>query len=253
MSEISRSPLGERFDAQFEAQLAECKSPGEITALMHRRAVEVGVEVPDQMDPTVLHATGVVVPDTLKKTVTVNGQSYEYTGSTPEELAAAESALYRTLLQKTPDPNAEPEPTPEEKLANEAEALRQQELEAAFRRGELNTQQYIEQSGYLDAFMTQRSWEQATNAFLRNHENWPGGEDLQTLMGNKLIQLGLQDDPSAEAMEQAYSELVREGAIPSVRAENEAAAVAAAKIGEAGSVEEIRAALGRSSSMFGSR
>lgn len=141
------------------------------------------------------------------------------------------------------------------------------ELSLRFRRGELDAAAYLEQSGAMDDYLAKRGvdietlrtvadqtvqadWASSTESWLATHPSWEGGFEAVQRMGETLISLGLQDQPSVESLEAAYQELVRTNRVPA-NATLRAAQEQYDKISTATSVEQIREAVGGSSSLFG--
>ena len=117
---------------------------------------------------------------------------------------------------------------------DESEALKvaaAAELELRWKRGEITGAEYLEKSGAVDQYLASRgidvaahqkqlqdgqtyekSWADAANAFKRTEDgkDAPYGEAFTKIMGEKLIELGLEDSPSVESLQRAYNALAIE-------------------------------------------
>ncbi|HXA76979.1 MAG TPA: hypothetical protein VNV41_07575 [Candidatus Acidoferrales bacterium] len=93
-----------------------------------------------------------------------------------------------------------------------------------------------------------QSWEAATAEFQQTEEGrrWPGGQENFKKLGDLLIEMGAADQPNSENIRIA-AEWLRQNSMLVDSPESEAET----KISEATSMEQIREALGRSSSIFG--
>jgi hypothetical protein len=143
------------------------------------------------------------------------------------------------------------------------------DLELKFKRGELSSQEYLEQSGSIRTYLESQgvpieelrdsvdrnraqseiqSWQQATAEFLNSPEgrDWPGGEANKNLLGETLAQMDATDSPSAENIAIAYRWLKENGKLlPNPEIETRKA------ISSANSPEELRSILHSGSSVFG--
>jgi hypothetical protein len=78
---------------------------------------------------------------------------------------------------------------------------------------------------------------------MQRHPEWAGGATNMQAIGNTIMELGLQDEPSADALERAYAEVKRRGQYVEDTSEARAAR-AAQQISSASDHESIRS-LGR--------
>lgn len=167
---------------------------------------------------------------------TIDGQEFTFEGESDIEVermvtnALKVAAALRTRAEvPAPDPAAEEAARVAAEQAAAAKAAAKVELEVKFKRGEISTQEYIEQSGaitdYLDKHgipledlkssveanrlrSLEQSWEQATNVFKTTAvgSDWPGGAKNLEIISTKLQALGLADaDDKVAALAQAYS------------------------------------------------
>jgi hypothetical protein len=132
MSDISKSALGEKFDAEFEAQVAACKTSEEIKALMQERAVAMGHVVRDKYDPSVLlvNPDAVAQPQKFAKSITVDGQKRIFEANSELELEKSIGDYFRAL-QGAQATNPERQQTERPRGDDDAqlEAVRKSELE----------------------------------------------------------------------------------------------------------------------------
>ena len=135
--------------------------------------------------------------------------------------------------------------------AAEDRAVFMVDLETKFKRGEISTAEYLEQSGAMDEYLEKKgipidklknsitqneytqfeqSWAQATEEFKNSPAgaDWPGGNKNRDMLGMMLNQLNLVDAPNkVAALAQAYAEMQRTNMIFPGEAEEIAAAAAA--------------------------
>jgi hypothetical protein len=105
-----------------------------------------------------------------------------------------------------------------------ARASENAEIELRWKRGEISGTDYLEKTGALDTYLANQgidlaahrkeakdntayaaSWADASSQFVKNNPTWPGGEQLMRAVGQQIRELGLEDAPSAESLERAYS------------------------------------------------
>jgi hypothetical protein len=243
---------------------------------MARAALEQALVTPDPYNPQLLHETELAAhaPRKFAKHVTLNGTKYLLEGSSPEELANAETSLYEQVLGQGDNGQARDaqgrfvhEQTPEEKAAGELEVSKRAELELKFKRGDITAEAYLESSGAITAYLqnhgvspdalvavtdlvTQNTWALATEEFLQGAgSDWPGGEENKNILAAILEENGMTE-PSVENLSAAYRFAQEQGLLvenPDTVQHN--------SIAEALSVESIREALGRplSSGLFDRR
>lgn len=118
-----------------------------------------------------------------------------------------------------------------------ADAAARTELDLKFKRGEVSTTEYLEQSGAFAEYMErqgvplselkaqveqgrttqfQNSWSTATEKFLNSPggSDWPGGDANKEILGLKLVELGLLDaEDKVAALTTAYNELKGRGVL----------------------------------------
>ncbi len=263
-----------RITPALEKEISEAL-PDQIKLIMARAAIEQQLVTPDQYNPSLLHPTELAdhAPRKFAKHVTLNGTKYLLEGGSPEELANAETSLYQQVLEQSAEPPAgqhrdaqgrfvsdDTGETPQEKAAREQEAANRAELELAWKRGDITAEQYLEQSGAIGTYLenhgvspdalvavtelvTHNTWAACTEAFLNSPEgeSWPGGEENKNILAALLEENGMIE-PTVENLTAAYRFAQEQGLL----VENPET-TQFQQIGEATSVADIRAALGRPS------
>lgn len=271
-----------RLSPAQEKQVA-AMSPEQMKVFFASLAVERGLANQDAYDPSILHVTQLAgsAPKRFAKVLRINGQQHILEEDSPEALVAAETELYRSLFANqdaTPNASSTDEPRDpntgrfiSEQQAQQDEAAQiaaRAELELQFKRGDITTQEFLEQSGAIDSYLASQgvslddlrqateknyttNWENATSEFLAQHPEWPGGEHNRELMGQAIIDRGLQDQPSSETLERVYDALRKQNLL-TANPETVAAQKQYNDISRANSVEEIRKLAG-GGGYFGAR
>ena len=247
MSEISKSALGETFDAEFEKKVAACASASEISELMKQRSIDMGLMKRD-WDPDILIPTGRVIqpqPQQYAKSITVNGQKHILESDSEIGLSRAEAAFFRELMQTRDTEQAAPAA---------AESVRPEPPHAPETATDPVAAYLTQQGISMDALKDisrkrfEGSWADATVQFLNseNGADWPGGAENLQRIGEVIHAQNLIDAPDkVSALTQAYEIMKRDGLVMETPA-----MVAHAKISKAQTFEEIREA---ASSLFGRR
>jgi hypothetical protein len=207
-------------------------------------------------------------------TVTVNGQSQSRTITADSELALEKAVgdFYRETFVGQPAVTERPEASRDERgrFTRTDDPVAKVELDLKFKRGEISTAEYLEQSGAVAEYLEkqgvpledlraaaqeragarfEKSWADATTEFLNGPagNDWPGGTKNLELIGLKLAALGLTEaEDKVAALAQAYAELKASGELhknPAVEMHNAMAS--------ATSHEELREIARRSSGLFG--
>lgn len=230
-----------KLSAEQEAHVSELTSSVEISEFMKACAVENGAF--QQMEGA---APGklVAVPQAAQAVPTASVKiGYQTFTGTQAEI----DAQVRQYFIDHPQPFHEHEEQPardtngrftktaaDQGRHDESEALRvaaATELELKFKRGEVSAADYIAQSGVMDQYLASRgidvkahqaeqqtnqtyeqSWAQATAAFKQTEDGKtaPYGEGFVKVIGEKLIELGLEDSPSVDSLQRAYNALAIE-------------------------------------------
>ena len=280
MSNISPSALGEQqLDADFEKAVAQCSTAAEISELMKKRAVTAGLVRRDLYSPDVLIP---VEPGTqprgYARSLIVNGEKVIIEGRSESELNANEAAFYRKTFSGT-DHAVATEPTQPRDAASgrfrsPAETVVTEEqrrgLELDYQLGRITLNEYLEKTNAVGQYLENagvplaelqatvaekqdervtQSWAQATEEFLHSAAgaDWPGGENMSILGGLLEANPELLNSPSVETLARVWEHMKENG----LAVENPEL-TARRRIASANSPEEIRAALGQtSSSLFG--
>lgn len=227
MSGLSPENAAVRITPEIEKAL-ESASFEEMKKILHHAEVAQGLRVPDAMNPSVLIPTPLAdaAPRRLAKTLTINGQKHFIEGEDEAALLRAENALLSRVLSE-PVEHARSE-TPHDpatgRFTSTVDAVQQAALDAAdrdlkFKRGEITTDQWLEESGAIERHLEKRriyqeSWESATQEFLACHVGWRGGTAAVEAMGKAVIELGLDGQPSVAALEAAYTHLLSTNSLP---------------------------------------
>jgi len=246
----------------------------EIKTIMARAAVEQGLVTPDKYDPNVLLPTELAFaaqPQRFAKTVTVDGTKHVIEGDSEIDLSRKEIEFYRTQMQQPTTTKTESVRDEQGRFTSPADqnqnAFQRAELELKFKRGEISTLDYLEQSGAMESYLAKQgipleelqasveekqdqravqSWADATNEFLNSPEGrtWPGGETNKIKVGELIQQMGATDSPDKVSALIAAYRYMKENNLVAANPELEMEK----KIREARSPEEIRQA---ASSFFG--
>jgi len=257
-----------KVDAALEEQIHDATNVEQLKAILREQALAQHLYVPDALNASVLHEVDVAAPR-FAKTVEIGGVKHVIEGASELEVEQKLGEFYRTTFQQPAETteqarNERGQFTAAQGKIDEAEQLEvlaKAELELKFKRGELSTDDYLTQSGAIERHLAEQgvsmeslrdasanqlraSWEQATSEFQQTEEGrrWPGGPENFRKLGNLLQEMGAADFPNAENIRLAVVYL---------RENNLLEESPDSKISEANSVEEIREALGRSSSFFG--
>jgi hypothetical protein len=243
-----------RTDASIEEQIAAAPTAAEIQRILRDAAVNQGLVRPDIYDPNVLHEVpaGDVAraQGRLAKTVTINGKKYILEGASEQELVHAETNLYRSIFQpevateQTRDAagrfvEVPVEPSPVDDAV--AHALKAQGISIDDLRATVAEKQGGEY---------RERWAAAVEEFKNSPtgQDWVGGQDnLQTVARILQENPELMDAPSVETLAAVWDHMKQHNLV----AENPEVTTFQ-KLSAARSPEEIREALGRSStSLFG--
>jgi hypothetical protein len=235
-----------------EAQIEHIQTlmPDQISVYLHGLELSAGLRVRDSLNPDVIHevqqpepAVRAAATAASKVSVTVSGLTFSGTQAEVDAqmLAYFRAANARGELQTTNDTaprNSDGtfrKQTQEHELsADEATKLRERaQLDLQWRTGQISTEAYMERTGIFETYAREKlgietdptrreqkeneqiasSWQAATEAFLQGPGNdWPGGEQNKERLKNKIIELNLTDNPSAESLHQAFLAIKAEDA-----------------------------------------
>jgi hypothetical protein len=203
----------------IEKELAAANSHAEIDAILHEGAGHQ--RAPRKTDE----------PATFTRTEKVGGKDIEFSADSALELERAV-----TSARKVADALQTPVPVEVDyaKAGRDAalRAAEQQELERRFKRNEITTQEYLEQSGAVETYLENQgvpidelretveekrnqqftqSWTDATATFLASTSDWVGGEKNKQILGLKIQELGLLDAPDkVGAISQAFAAMKKD-------------------------------------------
>jgi hypothetical protein len=234
VSNISKSPL--ESDQEFEKAVAAATSAEEIKQILRDRALATSLVTPDPFDDKILHVVEQPASTKIVRSISVDGQTFHLEGNSEAEITAKELEVLRGLktqssltFHRDADRDERGRFTADQGKADEAEALRisnAAELELKFKRGDISTADYLEQSGALATALdkhlervtaqkaenetVQQSWAAATTEFRRTHPEWDqwATEENKMAMAQTLEAMGAADEPSAENMSRAYAWLL---------------------------------------------
>lgn len=207
-----------------------------------------------------------------KRVATIGGRELEFSAETPEllETLVAQARVVADALKPEETTASRVAQARREQEENDVRVMHQTELELKFKRGEISTQQYLEESGAIEEYMAShgapmeaivqtvheaqaqqeaQSWSDAVETFLQSPAgaSWPGGENNLEMMNLQIRSLGLEGAPDkGAALAQAYQSMKQKGMIfqppTEVRAANELVALQEA-MANTSSPEEIRQAM----------
>jgi hypothetical protein len=212
-------------------------SPDSISAYIHGLEVDAGLRVRDAWNPEIIHLAEqpaeTPAPAATPVSVSVGGMTFS--GSQQEVdaqmLAYFRAASARGELTTTNDTTPRDEKgrfAREPQHPNTDEGTRAADkalLELKYKRGEIDTASYIQQSGALDDYLQQvgvdvqgfkqnqrevQNWASATQEFLAGPlgADWPGGgPEVIEAIGQKISELGLENSPSAASLRKAWDSL----------------------------------------------
>jgi hypothetical protein len=267
------SPSSIKTTKTLEEQLQGVTNSEQIKEIMKSAALEQNL-IHRDWDPEILVANEPsAAPQKVSKVFVLNGVKHSLTADDEAGLLAQESAIYRAALAQpvaTETPIEQPRNDRGQFTAVEPTVTDEQKaaLSLQFQLGQISASEYIEQSGAVSDYLEKSGaiekhierreqtiqktgWESATELFLQSDEgaSWPGGQDSLARIGQIIEASGLTETPDKlDALKQAYALMQQEDGEVTARESFDAASQ---RIGSATSVDEIREALGRSSSMFG--
>ena len=173
-------------------------------------------------------ATG-TQPSVYSRTETLGGREFTFEAESQAELDQMVLNAYRVASAVSEPQAVEDVVDPAvARAAEEAEIARKSELELKFRRNEITTQEYLEQTGAVAEYLAsqgvpvdalkktveaqelhavEQSWGEAVEAFLHSPAgaDWPGGDNNKDMIGLQISALGLIDaTDKVGALAQAY-------------------------------------------------
>jgi hypothetical protein len=170
-------------------------------------------------------------PRVFSKTETIAGKPMEFSAESPEQLDVLVSQAHivaealQTPLAQTSVVNQTT------KQLNDFDCV---ELDLKFRRGEISTQDYLEQSGEIDSYLQRKGvpleelkstvaeaqqmrdtqlWADATQTFLANSD-WIGGQRNLATIQNLILSRHLENEPDkVQILESLWEEMKRTGMV----------------------------------------
>lgn len=268
-----------KVDRTIEEKINACQSQAEVQELLRQAAIDQNLVIRD-WDPNILTAVEQPAPKRFAKTEIVAGKKMVFEGDSEIEVERLIGAAYKTAAalqpattQQTEQPRNERGQfvAAEQTVSEETKA----QLQLQMQLGQIDIATYLEKSGAVSEYLekagipvealraqvadkqsqrTEQSWAQATEEFLQSSvgADWPGGENMN-ILGRLVQENNLQDQPSVETLAAVWAHMKQNNMAvenPEVAA-REKLGEASQRISEATNVEQIRKALGRSSSMFG--
>lgn len=227
-----------RLNPDQEQHIAGLTSAVEIEQYLHRLSQEQGLTAPDRYSGELLPTErGLSAPRTVSKVLVINGVRHEISAENDSALQAKELDLYRALEQQQTTQQEQPRDQETGRFVSAEQQASDAAVEAYLRNRGIDPQdlQNVAGRGF------QQRWSAASEAFRAKHPEYDRFASQETMerIGQKIFSLGLVDEPSAENLERAYTELVREGAL-TINSEAEfAAKIANAK--DAAEVAQISA------------
>jgi hypothetical protein len=233
------SPL--KITPEMEKALAEAIHPSDITRILHDGLKNQGLVDADPFDPSVLHIREEAAPAAsatrFGAKVTINGKVHVAEGATQAEADAKIAEVIRAATHPTTRDD-QGRFTADQGRADEAAAasiVAKADLELKFKRGEMSTADFLEQSGAMEQFFAKKgidlsdveaaaqtaagerinqSWAEATTEFLNSPEGrtWPGGPNLAVIQ-DVLIEMGAENYPNAENLKRAYKHMQDTGRV----------------------------------------
>jgi hypothetical protein len=207
--------------------LNEASSPEELRDVLHSQPRDdkgqfVSAKPAEEKKPEE------VAPVVVKDTFLIGGKEVEFEADSPEHLLSMVKAAQSAYEMGRPKPEEKkPEPpkpafTPDELAA----------LSLRMAQGDPSAlEEFIEKGGVVDKILEkrgikteevkkvmeqgrsddfQRRFDSARDEFLKTSD-WPGGTRNGKLMGYKLVELGLADNPTKDNFQKAYDALKAEG------------------------------------------
>ena len=190
----------------------------EIAPYLHELEVAKGLRVPDAANPSVLHEITPLAEAAPKFRIKVAGQ--EFTADTLEELNAKYEPVLKAALAANQAAQHQDEPTrgsdgrftkqpsitaDADRIANSlvAKALKEElgiepeELQASV--ASIRAERQYE-----------GNWAGATKEFLKRNPDYSGNDETVRAIGDRMVEMGLDDKPSPESIQKAYESLAAE-------------------------------------------
>jgi hypothetical protein len=206
-----------KLTKEEEAHIMTLQRPEDITDYLHQLELNAGLRVEDAANNQVLHEidrSQMIAPVTIK----IAGQTFS---GTQEEVDSAMLAHFRSHQTQPPADSAardsngrfakeERRPNPTPRLTEGADRITGNLVANALAAQGISIDDLKEiVAGPVADRTVVTSWAEATEAFKENYfkdtqSAWPGGPEWVEAIGQKIAELGLQDQPSAESLQRAY-------------------------------------------------
>jgi hypothetical protein len=205
----------------------------EIKVILAEEAVRTGLITRDAYSPDILlEVEPAATPRKFARTVEINGVKKIVEADTEHEVDRAVIELYRAAQnQQQRQQQAQPR-TDDRRFTKQQQedAVKRSDLDLRFRRGEINVDTYIAESGALDRYLESKGvsveslidvsnqrytqgWAEASERFKNSKEgaDWPGGDQNLKIIGEEIIAMGLQEsEDKLGALVAAYQKLKAE-------------------------------------------
>jgi hypothetical protein len=202
-----------KLTAAEEAHIMTLTSPTDIADYIHQLELGAGLRVEDPMNNNILHEIdrSQVVPST----VTVKIGDKTFTG-TQAEVDTQMLAAFRAQQNQPPAADAardsngrfskeQPRTNPTPRLTEGADKIAGDLITNALAAQGISIDDLKEVvAGPASDRTAVTSWAEATEAFKNATPDYPGGEHMVELIGNKIAELGLHNKPSAASIKKAY-------------------------------------------------
>jgi hypothetical protein len=214
--------------------------PEEIKQYLRTIAESQGLIYRDAFDHNIIHEVEnpTLAPTRFTRNVRIDAREIAVEADSELELERKVGDMYRGAQavreEEAATTTRQAAPTATESAEQIANRV---ELELAFKRGTITTQEYLERSGAVTEYLEkqgvpiedlreavqeksstrfEKSWANATQEFLNSREgaDWPGGNENLEIIGQKLQQLGLTDaEDKVQALAQAYAAMKQSGTV----------------------------------------
>ncbi len=221
-------------DKALVRDLEKATTPDEIRDLLHAAVERSGVAARDPESgrfirrdpPTPAAQVQTDEPKQITKVEKIGGRDFAFTG-TEESVAEQIIAAYKVAEALTPAPEPQVRITRQKTSdENALDAANRAELELAFKRGEIDTAEYLQKTGAVDEYLASRgfdveaasqaqmnaAWAQATEEFLATTPEWKGGQRNLEQIGTILLARGWNDaTDKVAALRAAFKEMQEKG------------------------------------------
>jgi hypothetical protein len=237
---VNPNDMREILRAELERQIAAAAGPEAAAAVAaaDQKIVDAAAAAQAAADAENAKNSSADEP-LLQRTEIIGGREFLFEATTEAELDRVILNAYKVAYatQENNAPEVQVDPVAARQAAEKAaadDAAAKVELELRFKRGEISTADYIEQSGALKDYLAKQgvpldelratveqgrdnktvlSWQQATEQFLNGPagSDWPGGNQNLKIIGLKIAEMGLVDaEDKVGALAAAYNAMKQE-------------------------------------------